>query len=189
MSKRMVPPPDDDSEVTEKAVFLGSSASELRFLAADSDRNRHEADAKHNNLPSFFITPSITSLYISIFEIVFVNYILYFYSDFVKSAPEICHNTFMPVTINGGLEALRELNKKVPDDVAIIGFDNLPFSRITRPPLTSMSQPMFEMGQKAAQMLIDSIKKRKYSNKTVILKSRLVLRQSSHKDIPAEYFT
>lgn len=89
----------------------------------------------------------------------------------------------------GGLEALRELNKKVPGDIAVIGFDNLPFSRITNPPLSSVSQPMFEMGRKASQMLLDAIKRKDFSNKTVKLKCGLVLRQSSHKNIPKEHFT
>ncbi|MFH1369510.1 MAG: LacI family DNA-binding transcriptional regulator [Elusimicrobiota bacterium] len=89
----------------------------------------------------------------------------------------------------GGLEALIELNKKVPDNIAVIGFDNLPFSRVTHPQLSSVSQPMFEMGRKASQMLLDAIKRKDFSNKTVKLKCRLVLRQSSHKNIPREHFT
>lgn len=89
----------------------------------------------------------------------------------------------------GGLEALKELNVKVPEEVAVIGFDNLPFSRITQPPLSSVSQPMFDMGSKAARMLLDAVKRKDFSNKTVKLKCRLILRQSSHKNIPEEHFT
>jgi LacI family transcriptional regulator len=89
----------------------------------------------------------------------------------------------------GGLEALFELGRKVPDDISVIGFDNLHFSRITRPPLSSVSQPMFEMGQKASQMLVNAIRKKDFSDKMITLKSRLILRQSSHKNIPAERLT
>lgn len=86
----------------------------------------------------------------------------------------------------GGIEALRILGKKLPDDVAVIGFDNLPFSKITNPPLSSVSQPMFEMGKIGAELLLESVKKKDFSDETIILKSQLVLRQSSHKNIPRE---
>ena len=89
----------------------------------------------------------------------------------------------------GGLVALSELNKTVPDDIAVIGFDNLPFSRIITPPLSSVSQPMFEMGRIASQMLLDAIDRKDFSNKIVKLKCHLALRQSSHKNIPKEHLT
>jgi LacI family transcriptional regulator len=86
----------------------------------------------------------------------------------------------------GGLEALRKLGKKVPDDIAIIGFDNLPFSKITNPPLSSVSQPMFEMGKIGAEMLLEAVQNKDFSDKTVMLRSQLIFRQSSHKNIPRE---
>jgi DNA-binding LacI/PurR family transcriptional regulator len=79
----------------------------------------------------------------------------------------------------GGLEALRELGKVVPGDVAVMGFDDLPFSGLTNPPLSSVSQPMFEMGKTGAQLLFDVLKKRSTGHKSVALRSRIVLRRST----------
>lgn len=86
----------------------------------------------------------------------------------------------------GGLEALKTLNKRVPDDIAVLGFDNMPFSEITYPPLTSIAQPMFEMGKDGAQLMLDSIKSNSHGHKAIKLNGELVLRQSTHKDIPRE---
>ncbi len=86
----------------------------------------------------------------------------------------------------GGLKMLRELEKNIPDDVAVIGFDDMPFSRISNPPLTSVKQPMRKMGQMGARLLLDAIAEKKFPNKVVTLKSELILRRSCQKDIPEE---
>lgn len=86
----------------------------------------------------------------------------------------------------GGLEALRILGKKVPEDIAVIGFDDLPFSRITNPPLSTLHQPMFEMGKMGGKMLLEAVKYKNFSHKAVVLKSQLVARHSSDASIPVE---
>lgn len=86
----------------------------------------------------------------------------------------------------GGLKMLRDLGKRIPDDVAVIGFDDMPFSRISNPPLTSVKQPMRKMGQVGAQLLLEAISEKKFPNKVVTLKSELILRKSCQKDIPEE---
>jgi len=86
----------------------------------------------------------------------------------------------------GGMEALREMGRKIPEDVAVIGFDNMTFSRITDPPLSTVRQPMFEMGKEGARMLLEAIKKKDFSHQAIKLKSQLILRQSTHKDIAKE---
>ncbi|MDD5644591.1 MAG: LacI family DNA-binding transcriptional regulator [bacterium] len=86
----------------------------------------------------------------------------------------------------GGMEALKELNKRIPEDIAVAGFDDMTFSRVSDPPLSSVKQPMFEMGREGAKMLVEAIKEKDFSSKIVKLKSRIVLRQSTHKDLPRE---
>ncbi len=54
----------------------------------------------------------------------------------------------------GTLQAARELGLSVPDDVSVVGFDNVPESALTTPPLTTVSQPMQRMGSEAVTLLI-----------------------------------
>ncbi|MBB6453647.1 alanine racemase [Salirhabdus euzebyi] len=76
--------------------------------------------------------------------------------------------------------ALREINAnqlKAPNDIAVVGFDNISFSNMTNPTLTTISQPMYKMGCVAANMLIDKIKGKDVSS--VILDHELVIREST----------
>ncbi|MET8907782.1 LacI family DNA-binding transcriptional regulator [Micromonospora sp. NPDC004551] len=54
----------------------------------------------------------------------------------------------------GALQALRDAGRHVPDDVAVVGFDDLPLAGHTHPPLSSVRQPLREMGAVAARTLI-----------------------------------
>jgi LacI family transcriptional regulator len=52
------------------------------------------------------------------------------------------------------IEVAHELGLRVPEDVSVIGFDNVPESALTRPPLTTISQPLREIGATALEMLV-----------------------------------
>ncbi|MBN1899024.1 MAG: LacI family DNA-binding transcriptional regulator [Spirochaetes bacterium] len=80
-----------------------------------------------------------------------------------------------------GLQYLREQNIKVPDEISIIGFDNLEFDELIQPSLTSVDQPVEEMGQIATNLLIEMIKKKRLVKRNIILKSDLVIRDSTKK--------
>lgn len=54
----------------------------------------------------------------------------------------------------GALQALRDAGRRVPEDVAVVGFDDLPLAGHTHPPLTSVRQPLREMGAIAARSLV-----------------------------------
>lgn len=62
-----------------------------------------------------------------------------------------CANDLMAL---GALEALKQLGKRVPQDVALIGYDNQEIARHTRPPLTTMLLPNYEMGRTAVEALL-----------------------------------
>jgi LacI family transcriptional regulator len=54
----------------------------------------------------------------------------------------------------GAIQATREAGRRVPEDIAVVGFDDLPLAATTDPPLTSVRQPLREMGEAAARMLL-----------------------------------
>jgi LacI family transcriptional regulator len=78
----------------------------------------------------------------------------------------------------GAINAVFDKGLSCPEDVSVIGFDNIDLSEATRPPLTTVSQPMYEIGAIAARMLIKIINDENLESSQVILKHRLVLRNS-----------
>jgi LacI family transcriptional regulator len=78
----------------------------------------------------------------------------------------------------GAMHALREANLRVPDDVAIVGFDDLPSSSKTVPPLSTIRQPVFQMGSKAVNVLINLIETGSISSQKVIMDTELIIRES-----------
>jgi len=79
----------------------------------------------------------------------------------------------------GALEVIKDAGLSVPDDFALVGYDNLDFSRILDVPLTTVAQPGYEMGQVATQLLMDKIRGNGEKSKKIILKSKLIVRSSS----------
>lgn len=66
----------------------------------------------------------------------------------------ICSNYEMTL---GAILTMNTLNLKIPDDISIVGFDNLPLSQVIKPPLFTIEQPMEEMGANAARLLYKRI--------------------------------
>lgn len=85
-----------------------------------------------------------------------------------------CHNDMLAV---GALMACRELGLKVPGDLSLVGFDDIALAKYVTPPLTTMHQPMLELGRNAMQMLLDLLDHKEVHNK--VLKPYLVTRESS----------
>jgi LacI family transcriptional regulator len=54
----------------------------------------------------------------------------------------------------GAIQAAREAGRRMPQDVAVVGFDDLPLAATTEPPLSSVRQPLRQMGEAAARMLL-----------------------------------
>lgn len=77
----------------------------------------------------------------------------------------------------GALKAFAQLKVRVPEDISIIGFDDIPFSDCTYPPLTTIAQPTYLIGQKAVETLIKLINKKKIK-KSVEFETELIERGS-----------
>ncbi|CEP68300.1 Transcription regulator HTH, LacI [Moorella glycerini] len=79
----------------------------------------------------------------------------------------------------GVLMAAKQLNKKVPEDLAVVGFDGIPFTEYTDPPLTTVCVPRYEMGLIAVEKLLEQMgEKEDSSSDSIMLESHLVIRGS-----------
>lgn len=78
-----------------------------------------------------------------------------------------------------GINLLKEKKIQIPDDISVMGFDDLEFNTLIEPPLTSVKQPMREMGEIAMKNLIKLIKNEKNFSKKQILNTQIVVRKST----------
>ncbi|MCL3861056.1 substrate-binding domain-containing protein [Actinotalea sp. K2] len=79
----------------------------------------------------------------------------------------------------GLLRALHEGGRRVPEDVSVVGFDDLPEAAYMQPPLTTVRQEFFEVGQQSIRLLLDQIDGRTSAETRPVVPTRLVLRQST----------
>jgi LacI family transcriptional regulator len=79
----------------------------------------------------------------------------------------------------GVYEAARRRGLRIPQDVSVVGFDDLPAARWVSPPLTTVRQPLAEMGQVAAQMVGELIEGIQPRTRRVELATELIIREST----------
>jgi DNA-binding LacI/PurR family transcriptional regulator len=79
----------------------------------------------------------------------------------------------------GVLLALHEHNRRVPEDVSVVGFDNIPDSAYFMPPLTTVRQDFDQVGRTSLRLLLDQINSGARSVERVMIQSELVVRQST----------
>ena len=78
----------------------------------------------------------------------------------------------------GAFRALHEAGVRIPEEVALVGFDDMPWATSLNPPLTAMSQPSQEIGSSAADLLLDRIARPDRAIRHLILETKLVVRAS-----------
>jgi LacI family transcriptional regulator len=78
----------------------------------------------------------------------------------------------------GALRAIRNAEYRVPEDIAVVGFDDIPLAAQASPPLTTIRQPIEQAGSLAAEMLMELIEQPDSSPKLVVLPTELVIRNS-----------
>ena len=78
----------------------------------------------------------------------------------------------------GAMAAIRERGLRIPEDMAVVGFDDVPFARYATPPLTTAHLPAAELGRRAGEMLIDLVNGRRPDEPHVLLDTHLVVRES-----------
>lgn len=79
----------------------------------------------------------------------------------------------------GAFQKIKEAGLRIPADIAVLGFSNNAITTLLDPPLTTVNQPSFEMGKKAAEILIDSIENGMSEPKTYVLDTELIVRGST----------
>jgi LacI family transcriptional regulator len=68
---------------------------------------------------------------------------------------------------------------RVPDDLAIVGYDDIDFAAAAAVPLTSVRQPRRELGRRAAELLLDESEDREHTHQRVLFEPELVARRST----------
>lgn len=83
------------------------------------------------------------------------------------------------VTAVGVMHAVSELGMKIPDDISVLGYDNVPIASYMIPQLSTVGQPIIEMGEKAAELLLNHIRDATHPIEKAVLQTQLILRQST----------
>lgn len=86
-----------------------------------------------------------------------------------------CENDLMAI---GALEILRDRGIDVPREVSITGYDDIFLTNVTCPKITTVAQPIYDMGYKAVELLIKTINNEYIENNKIILESELVIKDS-----------
>ncbi|HEX7195579.1 MAG TPA: LacI family DNA-binding transcriptional regulator [Candidatus Limnocylindria bacterium] len=81
----------------------------------------------------------------------------------------------------GAIAALRAAGRAIPDDVAVVGFDDSPLASTTEPPLSSIRQPIEEMGREMTRLLMREVREPDVNARHVILDTGLVIRESTRR--------
>ncbi len=78
----------------------------------------------------------------------------------------------------GALKALRQAGRRVPQDISLVGFDDIPVASATEPPLTTVRQPIGRMATMAVEALLDLIEQPDSGPRRIVLPTQLVIRES-----------
>lgn len=83
------------------------------------------------------------------------------------------------ITALSAMMYLKDKGVNIPKDMGIVGFSNEPFSKVVSPSISTIAQPAFEMGQKAAELIIKKIENNDKTVNTIVMPSELIIRDSS----------
>ncbi|MGL5366359.1 MAG: substrate-binding domain-containing protein, partial [Plesiomonas shigelloides] len=87
-----------------------------------------------------------------------------------------CQSDVMAI---GALQQAKKLGFRVPQDLSIIGFDDIKFSEFCDPPLTTVSQPRYEIGRQSMTLLLNMLKGQDIGTSSRLLEAKLVVRASA----------
>ena len=79
----------------------------------------------------------------------------------------------------GAMNRLRELGRRVPEDVAVAGFSGTELSTIVYPQLTTVEPPLSEMGQRAAELVLEKVRNPEAENRHIVVRTEMKCRAST----------
>lgn len=88
----------------------------------------------------------------------------------------LCSNDVLAV---GALQAAKSLGRRIPEDLAIVGFDDFEFASFVEPPLTTVALPGYDMGRKASELLLGYLKEGNFAEKDVLFPTTVIRRGSA----------
>lgn len=84
----------------------------------------------------------------------------------------------------GAMQAIKDSGRSVPDDVSVLGFDDISFAKYTDPPLSTVAQPREQLGSEAMLMLMQLLADHKLPPRQLILRTQLVVRGTTRPRVP-----
>lgn len=87
-----------------------------------------------------------------------------------------CHNDTMAI---GAIQQAKRLGLRVPQDLSVVGFDDIQFAEYSDPPLTTISQPRYEIGRQAMLMMLELLRGHDVQAGSRLLETKLVIRESA----------
>lgn len=82
----------------------------------------------------------------------------------------------------GAMKAIRDRGLAIPEQIAVMGFDNLAVSKYCSPSLSTVNQPRYQMGQEAMHLLFRQIEGEKSEKRNIVLPHEVIMRQSTQKN-------
>jgi len=83
------------------------------------------------------------------------------------------------LSATGALQAVLDSGRRIPQDIAVVGFDDIPMAAHTQPPLTTVHQPLREMGEAAARMLLAHFEGSPLPNRPTVIPATFTARAST----------
>lgn len=81
----------------------------------------------------------------------------------------------------GAIQALREAGLTIPNEISVVGFDDAPLVQFLTPPLTTVRRPALKIGEQAGELLLKALQENTIVKQSILLSSRLIIRDSTAK--------
>lgn len=111
-----------------------------------------------------------------------VNYDMAYAATCQLLTAEVIPNAFFTASDTLAAAVIRAAKRygyQVPKDIMVVGFDNIDLSSMFSPTITTVSQPKFQMGFSACEMLLEKISNPNFATKSILLDTELIIREST----------